>query len=114
MRRISILIILIGTLYTSCNTSPEPIPINKMTKLLLEMHLAEAYAQHMPKDSGQTSIKNEDSLLIYNAQILKANNITEKDFQNSINWYKTKPELLDSIYQTMLTDITILQSKVNQ
>ncbi len=105
---------MLGIAFASCISTPGPIPVPKMTKILLEMHLAESYAQHMPKDSGQTSIKNEDSLLVYNAQILKANQITEKDFQNSINWYKTKPELLDSIYQTLLTDIAILQSKVNQ
>lgn len=85
-----------------------------MGKILLELHLAEAYAQQLPKDSNHLSFKNEDSLIVFHAEILKKQDISEIDFQQSINWYKSRPELLDSIYQGILSEIAIMNSKHNK
>lgn len=98
----------------SCREKPAPLSSDRMTDLLLEMHLAEAYAQQLPKDSLQVSLKNEDSLLVYNAQILKHYEVSESTFKSSIEWYKAHPDILDSIYQNILTEIAILQSKENK
>lgn len=101
----------------ACNKS-DHLPMGKMSKILLKMHLAEGYAQVLPKNepltdgkSGSMLLKNEDSLLKYNAMILKEFNITKTDFQNSLQYYKRNPELLDSIYQMVLSDIAILQAE---
>jgi len=82
-----------------------------MTQVLLELHLAEALAQHIPKDSLQNEIKNTDSLVIFTRGIFTKNQVTEKEFLQSLEWYKSKPELLDSMYQNILSEIAILHSK---
>ena len=82
-----------------------------MTQVLLELHLAEALAQHIPKDSLQNEIKNTDSLVIFTREIFTKNQVTEKEFLQSLEWYKSKPELLDSMYQNILSEIAILHSK---
>ena len=77
------------------------------------MHLAEGYTRVIPRlqnlPDGVT-MKQDDSLLKYNAMILKEFNITKTDFQNSLDYYKKRPVLLDSIYQIILADIAILQA----
>ena len=35
----------------------------------------------------------------------------KKEFLQSLEWYKSKPELLDSMYQNILSEIAILHSK---
>jgi hypothetical protein len=115
MKQIRNLIFLLAfTLLSSCMEKAAPISSARMTELLLEMHLAEAYAQQMPKDSLQVSLKNEDSLLVFNARILKQQGVSEEEFRNSMEWYKARPDILDSIYQNILTEIAILQSKENK
>lgn len=108
---------LVGCTYwilQSCGNQFTPIPIHKMSDMLLEMHLAESLSQQLPKDSNQTSYKNEDSLLVFNAEILKKYHISESTFKANIDWYKTQPEMLDSVYQNILSEIAILQSKENK
>ena len=103
----------IFTFASSCKQDKPPLSPEQMCKLLLELHLAEAYAQQLP-NSAATNYKNADSLFMFNAEILKRQNVSEMDFRKSLNWYKSRPELLDSIYQTILSNIAILNSKYNK
>jgi hypothetical protein len=95
----------------NCNNNKGILTQKKMTQVLLELHLAEALAQHIPKDSLQNEIKNTDSLVIFTREIFTKNQVTEKEFLQSLEWYKSKPELLDSMYQNILSEIAILHSK---
>lgn len=115
MSKKSVFLYLIAFIFVvSCKEKNEIIPQKKMTQVLLELQLAEALAQHLPKDSLETEIKNTDSLKSYSAEILTRNKVTEKQFLQSIDWYKTQPETLDSMYQTILSEIAILHSKKNE
>lgn len=84
-----------------------------MSGVLLDMHLAESYAQQIPGNKG-ADLKNQDSLLRFNADILRKHRVTEAQFKTSINWYKQRPDLLDSIYQSILSEYIIMQAKVNK
>jgi hypothetical protein len=95
----------------NCNNNKGILTQKKMTQVLLELHLAEALAQHIPKDSLQNEIKNTDSLVIFTREIFTKNQVAEKEFLQSLEWYKSKPELLDSMYQNILSEIAILHSK---
>lgn len=77
------------------------------------MHLAEAYSQIIPKDSTKQFMKNIDSLEYFDATILKEFHISQQKFNQDIEYYKTQPQLLDSIYQLILSELTILQAKQN-
>lgn len=81
------------------------------------MHLAESYTKSIPRtqtipdSTGVILFTPEDSLLKYNAMILKEFGISKTEFQNSLDHYKKDPVLLDSIYQMILSDIAIMQAK---
>ncbi len=96
----------------------EPLSLKTMSKVLLKMHLAESYVRSIPRtpkpnDSLAAAVPfmHDDSLLKYNAQILKEFKITKADFTASLDYYKQKPLLLDSIYQIVLSDIAVMQAK---
>lgn len=108
------IISLIACLFFSCNNAPEPLPLETMSKILTEMYVAESYAQFVPKDSTQLDSKNQDSIKKYVSAILFENNTNETAFKQSIDWYKSRPELFDSIYQQVLTDLAIWQTKVDR
>lgn len=111
----SILFLVMAVFASSgCKQDKPPINPEQMSSLLLELHLAEAYAQQLAKENATISYKNEDSLLVFNAEILKRQKISEADFRKSLNWYKSRPELLDSIYQNILSNIAILNAKYNK
>jgi len=107
----NISILFMALLMMNCSNNNGILPQKKMTQLLLELHLAESLAQHLPKDSLQNEIKNRDSLAIFTKEIFTHNKVTEKEFLQSIEWYKSKPDLLDSMYQNILSEIAILNSK---
>lgn len=96
------------------------IPVKKMSKILLSMHLAESYTRSIPRSktipdsNGLILFTPEDSLLKYNAMILKEFKISKTEFRNSLDYYKRNPVLLDSIYQMILADIAIMQAKTDK
>jgi hypothetical protein len=96
----------------ACKEKEPTLSIKTMSSVLKDMHIAEAYAQHMKKDSTNPTIKNADSLFVYNAEILEKHHLNEKEFYKNIDWYKNHPELLDSIYQNILTEIAIYQTSM--
>ena len=108
-----ILLLVLSICWLSCHEKAY-LPIGTMSKILLKMHLAEGYAQVLPKELNSTVYKNEDSLLKYDAMILKEFKLSKQDFQYNLNYYKQHPELLDSVYLIILSDIAILQAKNNK
>ena len=97
----------------ACAEKEEHLPIDKMSKVLLELHVAESYAKQLPSSAHPEQRGNEDSLKYFVAAILKENKIAEKEFTQSMDWYAKQPELLDSIYQQILNDVAVWQSKYN-
>lgn len=98
----------------ACKPELPSIAPKNMSKLLKEIHLADAYAQLVPRDSTETSIKNTDSLKAYYSRIFKLHQITEEQFMQNMAWYQEHPDLLDSVYQITLNDIsssTILKAR---
>ncbi len=97
-------------LLISCERTSDPLPLETMSKILTEMYIAESYAQYVPKDSTKSEIKNQDSLKKFISSILLENKTNEIEFKQSVDWYKSRPELFDSIYQQVLTDLSIWQT----
>lgn len=79
--------------------------------MMLDMELAEGFVQNIPTDSLHKTLSLSDSLALYNAGILKYYGYTTEEFSNTMDYYKDHPALLDSLYQDLLTEVTILQSK---
>lgn len=113
MKQVKLLTLTIGfTMMLSCAEEKPDIPPKKMKALLYEIHIAEALAQHLPKDSLQLTLKNTDSLKQFTADILLRYKITDKMLQESMDYYKKHPVLLDSIYTEMLSEIAVEQARL--
>lgn len=99
---------------SACKQGLPTIAPKQMSKILTDLHLADAYAQIVPRDSSETSIKNHDSLKLYYSRIFKQNQVTEEQFKQNMAWYQEHPDILDSVYQMALSDIsssTILKAR---
>jgi hypothetical protein len=86
------------------------IPAKTMQKVLLDINLAEAYSAIVKDTSHRTAGKNADSLASYYHNILKHYNITSKEFEESLNWYKAHPDKLDTLYNGVIPLITTMQN----
>ncbi|HPI53301.1 MAG TPA: DUF4296 domain-containing protein [Chitinophagaceae bacterium] len=95
----------------SCTETKPKLSVDKMTNLLLELHLAESYAQQIRIDTLGRSMPNQDSLRSMNAALLKKYQVSEGDVEQSLQWYSQQPELLDSMYQQMLSELAVMASK---
>jgi hypothetical protein len=95
----------------SCKEKFKPIPTSTLRNMLVEMHLAEAYLQHVQIDSIYTENTKRDSLQFFYAKILSQNKYTEAQFTESMKWYSQRPKDLDSLYSDVLTEFSLLQAK---
>lgn len=95
-------LILTATVLPSCKAEKEkpPIPEAQMSRILLDIHLAEAYSGVVKADSGQKNIfgKNTDSLALYYKEILSRYNISYEALKKGLDWYQQHPALMDSVY----------------
>lgn len=101
-------------MFASCQQATAPLSMKQMSAILLDLHIAESYAHHLPIDSMHRGLKNEDTLRFLTAQVLKEHHTNEKDLQASLAWYQTQPELLDSIYEQVLNELSIRETKLQQ
>jgi Domain of unknown function (DUF4296) len=86
------------------------LPVSTMARVLLDVHLAEAYST-LSKDSlHRHGEKNLDSLANYYKDVFHHYDITENQFNANIQWYKEHPEDFDSVYARMIADISKLDS----
>jgi len=98
--------------FTACTEKAPPLPFKTFQVVLKELHLAEAAAT-VPGTAFYKDF-SADSSARYNAMVLKKNGLTEEQFRVALAWYKDRPELLDSAYKMILTDLTLMQSDINK
>lgn len=93
-----------------------PIASEKMGKILLDIHLAEAYSIGLgdSSESGPKRFeKNYDSLKLYYATILAHHQLSLDEFYTSLNWYRDHPGIMDTLYLDMLEDLLAEKSARN-
>ena len=97
----------------SCSEQPSSrLTAAKMQRVLYDLHLAEAYSTIVGEDSThRRNERNKDSLAVYYASILRHHNLTLDEFQQSLQWYKQRPEQLDSVYSKMIPEMLKLEAK---
>lgn len=80
-----------------------------MGKVLSDMHLADAIAnQNFPSQGGNDTIAWKTKS--FSTLIFKKYGIDSSSFKKSFRFYVQRPELMDSIYSKMITDLTRRQS----
>ena len=94
----------------SCNNQPAHLSPEQMKDVLLDMHLAESYSTIAGPDSVRKLGKNEDSLTKFYTVILHHHGVTTAQFIQSMDWYRDRPEQLDSIYSKMISVLNKMQN----
>ena len=81
------------------NVPKDVLAVPQMTDVLWDMMLAdELVANNLPIDTG--SVRFDTSIVIY-SQIAEAHNTTQAQFKKSLNFYKTRPDLMKVILDTL-------------
>jgi len=97
-----LLIVLIGGLL-SCNNSKVPkgiLPPDKMEKVLWDMIQADRYAvQFLAKDSAKIDVKAETFKLY--EEIFRIHKTNREEFSKSFNYYLSRPQLNQALYDSM-------------
>jgi len=93
----------------ACNSAPKVpdnvLPVQKMTDVLWDMMLAdELVVTNVPIDTG--TVRFDTSMLLY-GQIAEAHKTTQQQFKQSIDYYKTRPDLMKVILDTLNNRATI-------
>ena len=114
MIRIFLVIILSIVLLPACKEADSPhLPREKMLAVMTDIHMAEVYST-MVNDSTHKSLnKNMDSLAYYYRSVLKHHNVTEDEFSESLDWYSKNPAELDTVYISIMAEISMLEGVLN-
>jgi hypothetical protein len=80
-----------------------------MSKILIDMQLADAYTNIMADSISKTNplMRNKDSVNYYYTQIFKHHNISETAFKKAFNWYASNPKEMDSVISLMQNTTTL-------
>ena len=109
---ISVLILIV--FLTSCSNKHVEIPedvINKkeMTGILTDIHIAQsAYSGRVRTDTSLIPMNDYVSI------ILKHHEIKKEDFLNSLKFYSAHPELLQEVYDSVVTELSRLQGEITK
>ena len=97
--------------FSNCSNNEDKIPKGilskeKMTAVLLDVHILES---SMNMSLVKQNIKTNDTTTFY--PVFKSNSITKKEYEESLAFYKSKPKLLNEIYDSVLVLISTMQAE---
>ncbi|MGN7820287.1 DUF4296 domain-containing protein [Chitinophaga sp. 22536] len=95
------------------NVPKEYIQKDKMSRILVDMTLADAYSNEvsalttpLPDSVRQEKIK------VYYKQILDLHKVSVKDFMASYNWYESHPDRMKDVFEKVQADIAARKNKL--
>jgi hypothetical protein len=109
-----IAIVFICSLIFSCSTKTEVIipttvlPVEKMAAVLVDMHLLEASMNLNAYNPDKTVTEKPAP----DFNVLKKNKISKKQYDESFDFYTRHPDLLNKIYEIVLSDLSKMQAEV--
>ena len=80
----------------------------KMEEVMVDIHLLEAALNVSSFSRDQVVVNNINP----NSDILKKNNITKKQYNESFDFYSKNPLLLAEVYQLVLNNLSKMQAEV--
>ena len=80
----------------------------KMAEVMVDIHLLEAALNVSSFSRDQVVVNNINP----NSDILKKNNITKKQYNESFDFYSKNPLLLAEVYQLVLNNLSKMQAEV--
>jgi len=96
-----------------CKSLPDkpPVPQDKMTRVLLDMQLAESYSMGLGDSVKNKFEKNYDSLAIFYQSILKHHKLTLEEFTTAMDWYEAHPVMIDSVFNNVINLLSETKAK---
>jgi len=103
MRALAVLffLILIGTACKRAQLGGHLSP-EEMAPILADLHMADAYSGILHDSTRAVVGKNYDSLAVWTKAILAKHHITQKEFNQSMDWYRDRPVELDTLYMRVI------------
>lgn len=101
-----------GLLLVSCSADTEVaipdnvLPRDKMVQVMIDVHLLEATMNLNVFNLDRTVSDNSPGF-----DVLKKNNITKKQFDESYDFYSQHPALLNEIYEIVLNELSRMQAE---
>ena len=95
----------------ACNEAVETIPDNVLSKedmvsVMVDIQLIEAALSiNQSEEAKETAYYNYDS-------VLKQHNLSKEKFDESFKYYSEHPELMEQIYEEMLSELSKRQAEV--
>jgi hypothetical protein len=89
-------------LIAACKRESPHLSPEKMVPILADLHLADAYSGIIRDTLKPNLGKNYDSLAVWTKSILAAHKVSEKEFNQAMDWYRDRPEVLDSLYAKVI------------
>jgi hypothetical protein len=112
MKQVKYLIICFCFIIISCsqNEKVDKDILNKdsLINVIVDMHLGDAILMEPSVATKQITINKPE----YYSAILKKHSVTKENFQKSIDFYSQNPEEYETIYETVVEKITLLQSVI--
>lgn len=107
-----VIVFLVITLFFSCSRKQKEIPAeiiqkDSLVNIIVDLHLADAV---LLNPLAQSKISDISSNRLYNT-VLDKYNITRERFNKSINYYAETPAVLDSIYDKVIEQLSLIESK---
>lgn len=94
--------IMLAVIAVSCKRDKSHLSPEELAPILADLHIADAYSG-MLRDSLHPSLgKNYDSLAVWTKAILAKYEISQKEFSESMDWYRDRPSELDSLYAKVI------------
>lgn len=85
-------------------------PEGEMEQILLDIHLAETYSQGLGDSSVNRFQKNYDSLAGFYTSVLRHHKLSFEHFNEALEWYKQRPERIDTLYARVLNRLNELKA----
>ena len=105
------LLVLLFMMLSSCKKASEHLPPSTMAPILAELHIADAYSTALHDSTGKNALKNYDSLALWTAGIFARHHITMESFNKSMDWYRDRPQQLDSLFASVLPILEKMKTK---
>jgi hypothetical protein len=110
---ISIILIVLLTLQVGCKSLPDnpPVAPDKMSKILLDMQIAETYSLGLGDSVTNKFEKNYDSLNVFYRSVFNKYDISFEDFKDAMKWYEARPLKMDSLLSNVLNQLSEIKAK---
>lgn len=111
-------VIFLSSLFMACQEKVElpPVPVAKMSKILVDLQFSESYSIGLGLDSlsGANQFKkNQDSLSVFYASVFKHHQLTLEQFNEAMDWYRNRPQKMDSLMVVSLQEFEQQKTKFN-